>query len=198
MTEPTPPATVLRIDAGASHDASVTRALADDIVDRLVGDADVQVVRRDVSTGLPFVDGAWIGAAFGGADPTPLATSDELVDELLAADVVVLTAPIYNFGIPAALKAWIDQVSRAGRTFRYTPEGPVGLLENKRAIVVTASGGTEVDGPADFAVPYLRFVLGFLGIGDVEVVAAGEQNRRGTAAVDDARSRIDELVGAAA
>ncbi|MEM9034703.1 MAG: NAD(P)H-dependent oxidoreductase [Actinomycetota bacterium] len=191
--------TILRLDAGADRAGSVTRGLADDVVERLSAGGDAEVVARDLTTsGLPFVDDGWVGAAFAGGDGAALATSDELVDELRAADVLVISAPIYNFGVPASLKAWIDQVSRAGRTFNYTENGPVGLLEDTSAIIVTASGGTEIDGPADFAVPYLRFVLGFLGIDDIEVVAASQQNVRGSAAVDDARARLDQLLPVAA
>lgn len=190
--------TVLRLDAGADRPGSVTRSLADEVVERLSGRGDIDVVHRDLTAGMPFVDGAWVGAAFAGGDAGALATSDELVGELEAADVVVISAPIYNFGVPAALKAWIDQVSRAGRTFRYTEDGPVGLLEGKRAVLVTASGGTEIEGPADFAVPYLRFVLGFLGITEVTVVAAEQQNLRGTEAVDAARASIDDALAVAA
>ena len=92
--------------------------------------------------------------------------------ELKAADVVVIGMPVYNFGIPAALKAWVDLIARARVTFRYAESGPEGLLTGKRAIVVAASGGTPVDSEIDFATPYLRHALGFVGITDVEVVAA--------------------------
>ena len=181
----------LRLDAGAAHGASVTRSLGDDVVERLAAGADATVTTRDLTSGLPFVDSDWVAAAATGAGS---AASDELVDELLAADVLVITAPIYNFGVPAALKAWIDQVARAGRTFQYTDEGPKGLLEGTRAVIVTASGGTEIEGEADFAVPYLRFVLGFLGITDVQVVGANQQMVRGKVALVEAREEVDRVV----
>lgn len=101
-----------------------------------------------------------------------MAHSDELVAELLAADEVVLVAPVYNFGIPAALKAWVDQVLRAGRTFRFGEHGPVGLVPARRAWIVTASGSTRVGSELDFNTPYLRAVLGFIGVPDVRVIAA--------------------------
>ncbi len=186
---------VLRLDAGAAHDGSVTRSLGDAVVDRLAAGPDTTVTTRDLTTGLPFVDTDWIAAAATGASS---ATSDELVDELLAADVLVITAPIYNFGVPAALKAWIDQVARAGRTFEYTDEGPKGLIEGTRAVIVSASGGTEIEGDADFAVPYLRFVLGFLGITDVQVVGASQQMLRGEVALVEAREAIEHVVPVAA
>ena len=102
-----------------------------------------------------------------------LALSDQLVDELTAADVLVMAVPMHNFGIPSTLKAWIDHVARAGRTFAYTHAGPQGLLKGKRTILVLATGGVYSSGPTkafDFQEPYLRAILGFLGITDVNVV----------------------------
>ena len=166
---------VLRVDASMRHDGSITRQLTDQVVGKFQG---AQVVTRDLTAGIDLIDETWIGANF--TDPgdrtddqkATLAGSDALVAELKAADVVVIGAPVYNFSIPAALKAWIDQICRARETFRYTENGPVGLLEGKRAIVIVASGGVPVDSPVDFATPYLRHALGFIGIHDVEVIAA--------------------------
>ena len=177
---PTRAPRVLRLDASMRHDGSVSRALTDRLVERLRDShGTVDVTSRDLARApVPQVDEAWIGANFTDADArTPeqrqaLALSDTLVAELQAADILVLGMPIYNFGVPAALKAWIDMVARARVTFRYTPDGPEGLLTGKRAYIVTASGGTHVDSAIDFAVPYLRHVLAFLGITDVEVIAA--------------------------
>jgi FMN-dependent NADH-azoreductase len=101
-----------------------------------------------------------------------LALSDTLIEELEAADTIVIGMPIYNFGMPAALKAWIDLMARPKVTFAYTESGPVGLLNDKRAIVAVASGGVPVDSPADFATPHLRQVLRFVGIDDITVHAA--------------------------
>ena len=172
---------ILRIDASMRHEGSTTRDLTDRIIGKLSAEGPVQVVTRDLSEGIPFIDAAWIGANF--TDPAErsdamrarLAGSDALVAELQAADVVVIGVPVYNFGIPAALKAWVDQVARARLTFRYSENGPVGLLDGKRAILAIASGGTEVDSAIDFATPYLRHVLGFIGIHDVEIVPADRQ-----------------------
>ena len=86
----------------------------------------------------------------------------------------MIATPLYNFGVPAALKAWVDLVARVGVTFKYTEKGPVGLLENKRAIIVFASGGTQAGSAIDFATPYLKHVLGFIGITDVDVIAADQ------------------------
>ena len=120
---------VLRIDSGADHPGSVSRRLADELLGRIARPGDV-LIRRAATEGLPVVTGAWVAASFADGDRSALAMSDELVDELLSADELVLVAPVYNFGIPAAMKAWIDQVVRAGRTFRFTEQGPVGLLKD--------------------------------------------------------------------
>jgi FMN-dependent NADH-azoreductase len=173
------PLKILRVDASMRRTGSVTRALADDLIATLEGlHGDLSVTTRDLADGLPLIDEAWIGANF--TDPGErseeqkdhLALSDALVEEIKAADTLVIAAPIYNFGIPAAMKAWIDLIARARETFRYTEDGPVGLLEGKIAYVVTASGGTEVGGEIDFAIRYLKHVLGFVGIHDVRVIAA--------------------------
>ena len=126
-----------------------------------------------------------------------LALSNALVAELQAADVIVIGAPVYNFGVPAAFKAWIDQVARAGLTFKYTEYGPKGLLEGKRAIVAVASGGTEVGSDIDFATGYIRHVLGFIGIEDVVFVAADKLTVDAEAS-QNAASQAVELLDVAA
>ena len=164
---------ILHIDASARYDHSITRALSAETVERL---RPAYATYRDLAEGVPLIDEAWVGATFtpaerrSDAQRTVLAFSDTLVDELAAADTLVIGTPIYNFAVPAALKAWIDQVARVGRTFRYTADGPVGLLEGKRAIVAVASGGTPLGSQIDFASAYLRHVLGFMGIDDVTFV----------------------------
>lgn len=182
---------LLHVTASARQEDSLTRRISAALVDRLGA---TSVVHRDVAQQTPgLVDDAWVAANFtapearDGAMQARLAESDALVDELAAADVLVISAPIYNFGIPAALKAWIDMVGRVGRTFRYTSDGPVGLLEGKRAILVTASGGTGIGSEIDFATPYLRHFLGFVGIDDVEIVAAERGDEGG------ALARVSEL-----
>ena len=192
---------VLRVDASARGDGSVSRQLADQMLREL--DARVpglSVVSRDVAAGLPFVDAAWAGAnltepdARDAAQRQALAKSDELVAELTTADVLLIATPVYNFGVPASLKAWIDQVARARLTFRYTEHGPQGLLSGKKAYVLVATGGTEVGSAIDFATPWLKFVLGFLGITDVEVIAADRGNLRGDAARQSAAEQVDRVL----
>lgn len=171
---------VLQIHSSGSRATSVTRRLSGELVEWLAAEG-ASVTMRDLASGAPFVDESWIGANFTPADErtadqaAALAFSDSLVRELMEADIIVIGAPMYNFGIPAALKAWIDLVVRARVTFQYTDKGPVGLLRGKRAVIVAASGGTRFGTPADFAVSYLKFALGFIGISDVSVIAADER-----------------------
>jgi FMN-dependent NADH-azoreductase len=149
---------------------------------------------------VSLVDESWIGANFTAEEERTaeqrgvLQESDALVAELQAADVIVIGAPIYNFGIPAALKAWVDMIARARLTFRYTANGPEGLLTGKKAYIVIASGGVAVDSAVDFATPYLRQALKFVGITDVDVIAAEQLNSRAEESIDAARVRIAELI----
>ncbi len=187
---------ILRIDSSAKLEGSHSRGL----IDRLLQDLgpDGRVVNRDLVDPIPQIDAAWIAA-----NTTPeeertdahrktLALSDTLVSELEAADLIVIGLPVYNFGVPASLKAWIDQVCRARRTFRYSPDGPIGLLEGKRAIVVYAAGGTAMGSDIDFASGYLRHVLGFIGIKDVTFVDAG-RHMADAEALPRAEVEIDRL-----
>ena len=188
---------ILRIDASMRHDGSTTRTLTDATVEKLAASG-ATVTTRDLADGVQIIDQDWIGANFTEPqDRTPqqverLTLSDTLIAELQAADIVVIGMPIYNFGVPAALKAWIDQVARARVTFRYTENGPQGRLTGKRAIIVAASGGTGVDSDIDFATPYLRHALGFIGIHDVQVIAA-DQQMMNTGALDDAKQQVQDL-----
>jgi FMN-dependent NADH-azoreductase len=191
---------VLRIDSSARSEASVTRQLADLMLQRLADLQPVRVVSRDVSQGLPFLDNTWVAANFtapearDAAMQATLALSDALVREVQDADVLVIAVPIYNFGVPAPLKAWFDLIARARLTFQYTEHGPQGLLTGKKAYLLAASGGTPVGGAIDFATPWLKHVLGFVGIHDVEVIAAERLNLQGEAGRQQAGERIDQLL----
>ncbi|MBP0482370.1 FMN-dependent NADH-azoreductase [Sagittula salina] len=172
--------TLLRIDASARHENSTTRALADRVAAKLQPS---KTLTRDLSKEtIPQLDAGWLHAAFTADESRTeeqrarLALSEELIDEVRAADTLLISTPIYNFAAPASLKAWMDMVARAGITFRYTETGPEGLLTGKRAILVIASGGTEVDSAIDFATPWLRHMLGFIGITDVQVVRSDLQS----------------------
>ncbi|MFO7326745.1 MAG: NAD(P)H-dependent oxidoreductase [Pseudomonadota bacterium] len=210
-------AQLLRIDASPRDARSHTRRLADVFIEAWLArhPAD-RVVRRDVGFHPPPpVDESWIEAAFTGPqERTPamraaLALSDELVDELLASDVLLLGIPMYNFGIPAALKAWIDQVVRVGRTFAFEPDDPHQpyrpLTRGKRAFAIVATGddGYEPGGPMgrmNQVEPYLRTVLPFIGIMDIDFVYVGNDEFGGDRlerAVNAAVARVRELAARA-
>jgi FMN-dependent NADH-azoreductase len=101
-----------------------------------------------------------------------VAFADELIDEVIAADTLIIALPMYNFTIPSLLKAWVDHIARAGLTFKYTDTGPVGLLQGKKAYLVSALGGQHEAGVSDFMRPYMRVIMNFIGISDVEFISA--------------------------
>jgi len=193
---------VLVVSSSARQSNSVTRRFADEMLDKLHQQYEqVNVLQRDVSVGLPYVDEKWINACFSpeeqhaDVNKAALSISNSLVDELKLADVVIIGVPIYNFGIPASLKAWIDQIARVGLTFNYTSDGPVGMLQNKKAYIVFASGpgGTQVGSEIDFASDYLHHVLGFIGISEVSIISAEQFDEDNEQAMAKIRTRITDL-----
>lgn len=202
--------TLLHLDSSPRGERSHSRALTAEFARRWqTAHPGGCVVHREVGlTPLPLVSEAWIAAAY--SDPAAhspeqaaaITVSDELIDELFAADELVIGAPMYNFAIPAALKAWVDQVVRARRTF--DPTTYQGLVTGKKATVITARGGAGY-GPGEAMAalnhedPYLRTILGFIGITDVSFVHAentsgSDEVRQGS--LERARAKIGELVAA--
>ena len=170
--------TILHITASIRGEESVSRSLGNTLVEGLKAKG-AEVVTRDLAQNdLPFIDAERFAAnlapyAERTEEQHALAKiADELIEEVKAADTLVFSVPIYNFSVPATVKAWADLVARAGTTFQYTANGPEGLLTGKKAYITAASGGTPVGSDMDFMTPWLTFFLGFLGIKDVEVVAA--------------------------
>jgi len=168
--------TVLHIDSSVTLTGSKTRAATAALVSK---ENATKVITRDVVNEIPtHLTGEWAAARLvpveerTKAQVDALAYSDKLIAELQAADTVIIGAPIYNFGIPAGLKSWIDMIARPRVTFEYTAEGPRGLLSGKKAIIAVASGGVPIGSPVDHATPYLKTVLGFIGITDVTFVMA--------------------------
>ena len=123
-----------------------------------------------------------------------LGFSNELVAELENAEHIVIASPIYNFSIPATLKAWVDLIARVGLTFRYTDNGPVGLLENKKATVVMASGGVPIGSDMDMASSYLKFALAFIGISNVNIIDASQINYAADESLHSAENQIAKLI----
>lgn len=200
---------VLAVTSSALGDASASNKLVNDTIAQLTArNPGLQLVSRDLGNGqVPHLDldGA---TAIRGGEPANAAQaaaqklSDELIAEVKAADVLVIGAPMYNFGIPSTLKAWFDYVLRAGVTFRYTEAGPEGLMTGKRAIIVATRGGLYSEGPAkamDSQEPHLRTMLSFIGITDItfvyaEKLAFGPEARE--ASIDEAKGKLEELVAA--
>ena len=172
--------TILQINASARREGSQSTSLANKIVDRLRSkNPSAKLVRRDLAQNpAQFIDDAALAALFSPPENrTPeqaarVAIDDALIAELQAADILVLGVPMYNFGIPVQLKAWLDAITRAKVTFQYTENGVEGLLKGKKVYVALARGGRYRDTPADSQVPYLKTILGFIGLNDVEFIYA--------------------------
>lgn len=172
---------ILLVQSSPRGSESFSHKVAQSVVNDLKArQPEAKVVVRDLAVnppphvGLPFITGMYLPAEHRTSEQAKaIALSDALIDELFAADTIVIAVPMHNFTLPSTLKAWIDHVARAGRTFNYGAHGPEGLLKGKRAILVLARGGIYSDGPTkplDFQEPYLRAVLRFLGITDVGAV----------------------------
>jgi len=198
---------ILQINSSARREGSHSTRLAERIVARLrEADPEATLTVRDLTaTPHPILDEAALGALFTPAvqrtveQAARVAQDDALIAEIQAADVVVLGVPMYNFGVPVQLKNWIDAISRAGVTFRYSANGPEGLLAGKKVYVALARGGKYRNTPADSQVPYLETVLAFLGMTDVHFVyaeglAMGPDAERDALAT--AYAEIDEAVAA--
>jgi FMN-dependent NADH-azoreductase len=200
--------TILHIDSSPLGERSISRKLTAKTVEEIkAAHPHAKVITRDLgSAPLPHLDGLTLGSFFtppeqrNAALHAAVKPSDEAIEELLAADVIVIGAPMWNFGIPSALKAWIDHVVRAGRTFKYSAAGPESLLPpGKRVIIVSSRGGVYSDGPMkvmDYQETYLRAVLGFIGLHDISFVRA-EGVAMGPEAVDAALKSAHQQLGSA-
>lgn len=182
---------LLQIDSSARA-GSVTRRLTTKFAEEWrTNHPTGEVIHRDLATTtLPLITDDWNATRIEPSKLTPahrnyLSTSDALIEEVQAADTLVIGAPMYNFAIPSLLKAWIDQIVRVGKTVGYGPHGPHGLLGNKKVFVVTARGGAYEKGTPranfDFQEPYLRVIFGFIGLTDVTFIHAENQAREGAA-----------------
>jgi len=196
---------ILVVSSSARQQSSVTRRFSDELIDSLKTlHSDMRIQTRDTSKGIPFIDEQWVNANFTPAEERSavqldtLSYSDKLVAELQQADSIIIASPIYNFSVPASLKAWIDQIARAGLTFNYTENGPVGKLKNKKAYIVMASGGTELGSEIDFASTYLKHVLGFIGIHDVSIISAEKFNANDDISLQRISAEIKQVTRQAA
>lgn len=192
--------TLLRIDSSSRSQGSWSRRLGDELEARLAPSR--TIVRDLVQLPIPHISEATVSAFF--ADPTvtlpdqaALSLSDALLDEIAAADDILITVPMYNFGVPSGLKAWVDQIVRVGKTFSFDGTSFGGLVHGKRAFVVIAYGAAGYQDQmqaADFVAPYLKFVLNFIGISDVTIIPVeGINTGQGEVSEAEARARFDAI-----
>ena len=168
---------ILNINSSSNRQNSISTSYAEKLINRIKDvETNVNISERHTTySNLPFINEDMLASLFVKGERTAeqekaLSISQELVDEILNADTIIISAPIYNFSIPASLKAYFDLIARAGLTFKYTANGPEGLLKDKKAYVIVSSGGTEIDSDIDFAGRYIKHFLGFIGITDIEMI----------------------------
>ena len=190
---------IYQIDSSARKRGSSSRALAKKVLDK-IRNPDDEVIYRDLDDEMLFVSGLTeSGMKIDEKDQTEdhkkmFKLSDKLVSELKESDIIIISAPIYNYGPPATLKAWSDLVARVGETFRFKPDGRrEGLLKNKRAYLVITSGGTKLNSKEDFLTPWLKFILNFFGIEKVDVVSADQMALDYEKSIKNAELQIEKL-----
>jgi FMN-dependent NADH-azoreductase len=188
-----------QIDSSARKDGSTSRALAKKLLDKIKKPED-EVIYRDLDDEMVFVSGLTeSGMKIEEKDRNEhhkkmFELSDKLVSELKDSDIIIISAPIYNYGPPATLKAWADLAARVGETFRFKPDGRrEGLLSNKRAFLVITSGGTKLNSNEDFLTPWLKFILNFFGIEKVDVVSADQMALDYEKSIKDAETQIENI-----
>ena len=191
---------ILVIHTSVRYGESISRALTDILVQQLKGTTS-DINYRDLSKGIPLLSGQLLNAVSKtpeerSAEESQLAEiSDRLIKELEWSDFVVIGLPMYNFGPPANLKAWADLVARAGTTFRYSEDGPVGLLKDKKAYIIAVSGGTAINSEIDFMTPWLQHFLKFIGINDIStIVADGIFTDNGSEKIQIANNLIQDMI----
>lgn len=197
--------TLLQVDSSPRSERSISRSLTKQFVQIWQhADPNSHVIYRDVGRyPVPPIDEAWIAAAFTPPDQmnpdleSALKISNELIDELFTADFLVVGIPMYNYSVPANFKAYIDQIVRVGQTFAIDTDGYQGLVNGKRAVVITTRGGSYAGSPLDFQEPYLRAVFEFIGITDIafihaENLAMGTEERQ--RAITSAHTAIHQVI----
>lgn len=190
---------ILKINSSIQTDKSVGRKLVDQLVSRFTNN-EKKIIERDLAMGLPLLTQDMVNAFYTPEDKRTddqneeLALSNLLITEIEDSEIIVMGIPIYNFSVPASVKAYFDLIARVGVTFKYTNEGPVGLFENKKVYVIVTSGGTPFMGDEDFASSYIMHFLGFIGITDVNFISADQLVANSEVQVENAEKQIAELV----
>ena len=190
---------IYQIDSSARKEGSTSRALAKKLLEKIKKPED-EVTYRDLNDEMVFVTGLTeSGMNIDEKDQNEnhkkmFKLSDQLVKELKESDVIIISAPIYNYGPPATLKAWSDLAARIGETFRFKPNGRrEGLLKNKRAYLVITSGGTKLNSNEDFLTPWLKFILNFFGINKIDIICADQMALDYEKSIKDAEKQINNL-----
>ena len=190
---------IYQIDSSARKEGSTSRALAKKLLDKIKQSGD-EIIYRDLDDEMVFVSGLTeSGMKIEKKDQTEhhkkmFELSDTLVKELKECDTIIISAPIYNYGPPATLKAWSDLAARVGETFRFKPDGRrEGLLKNKKAYLVITSGGTKLNSKEDFLTPWLKFILNFFGIEKIEIICADQMALDYERSIKEAEKQIDNL-----
>ena len=190
---------IYQIDSSARKDGSTSRALAKKVLEKIKKPED-DVIYRDLNDEMVFVTGLTeSGMNIDQKDQNEnhkkmFKLSDQLVKELKESDVVIISAPIYNYGPPATLKAWSDLAARVGETFRFKPNGRrEGLLKNKRAFLVITSGGTKLNSNEDFLTPWLKYILNFFGIEKIDIICADQMALNYEKSIKDAEKQIENI-----
>ena len=191
---------ILRIDASVNSNTSNSKKLGDELIARLGALHPGAIVQqRNLNQDIHYIDEAWVAANLtpvgqrSEAQQQRLAYSDSLIDEIKQADSIVVTTPMYNFGIPATLKSWIDLICRAGVTFQYTADGPVGLIKGKHVDIIITTGGVPLLSPLDFVSDYLRQVFRFIGIEDINIIGAAQMNIDADSSYQNALNQIEQI-----
>ena len=190
---------IYQIDSSARKEGSTSRALAKKLLDKIKKPGD-KIVYRDLDDEMVFVSGLTeSGMKIEKKDQTEhhkkmFDLSDILVKELKASDIIIISAPIYNYGPPATLKAWSDLAARVGETFRFKPNGRrEGLLKNKKAYLVITSGGTKLNSNEDFLTPWLKFILNFFGIEKIDIIYADQMALDYEKSIKEAEEQIKRI-----
>ena len=190
---------IYQIDSSARKEGSTSRALAKKLLEKIKKPED-QVVYRDLDDEMVFVSGLTeSGMKIEKKDQTEhhkkmFELSDTLVKELQESDIIIISAPIYNYGPPATLKAWSDLAARIGETFKFKPNGRrEGLLKNKKAYLVITSGGTKLNSNEDFLTPWLKFILNFFGIEKIDIICADQMALDYKKSISEAEKQIEKI-----
>ena len=190
---------IYQIDSSARKEGSTSRALAKKLLDKIKSPED-EIIYRDLNEEMVFVSGLTeSGMNIEKKDQTDhhrkmFELSDQLVKELKESDIVIISAPIYNYGPPATLKAWSDLAARVGETFKFKSNGRrEGLLKNKKAYLVITSGGTKLNSKEDFLTPWLKFILNFFGIEKIETINADQMALDYEKSIKEAEEQIEKI-----